>query len=303
MTEPQLGGTYDDLLAMARWAESVGMVSFARSDHYGWIDDEWRDGTDAFATLAGLARDTSSIRLAVLVSPITFRHPAVIAKNAATIDQMSHGRFDLGVGTGWMEAEHERFGLPFWDRPERFARLEETLAYLEAAFGDGHQEFTGRYYRLAGDIRPKPDGLRILIGGSGPAKTPALAGRHADEYNHFVTDPATLAPKIDVMRRAAAEAGRDPDTIAVTVMGPILAAPDRTSLDELLGTEAAPRGIDPSEMEQRLRAAGGVYGTTDEVGARLEGLAKTGVERFYLQWMNPTDLAGLQNRWAAIPAP
>ena len=133
MTEPHLGGTYDQQLEVARWAEAEGLVSFARCDHYLSGDDPTPDATDAFAVLAGLARDTTDIRLCVLVSPVTFRHPAVIAKNAVTIDQMSGGRFDLGVGTGWMELEHVNLGLPFPDWKERWIRFEDALNSLAAA--------------------------------------------------------------------------------------------------------------------------------------------------------------------------
>ena len=126
MTEPQLGMTYDDQLDVARFAERIGLDVFARSDHYGFPGFEDPHATDAFASLAGLARETDRIGLCVLVSPVTFRHPAVIAKSAATIDEMSKGRLILGVGTGWMEEEHAQFGLPFPEWGERFARLEEA---------------------------------------------------------------------------------------------------------------------------------------------------------------------------------
>ena len=132
MTEPQLGGSYQDLLDTARWAEDHGLAAFARSDHYYW-SGEPTDANDAFTTFGGIARETSRIGLVVLVSPLTFRHPAVIAKAAASLDEMSDGRFDLGIGTGWMELEHEVFGLPFPDWSERFARLEEALPYVQAA--------------------------------------------------------------------------------------------------------------------------------------------------------------------------
>ena len=201
MTEPQLGGTYDQLLDAARWAEGKGLYGFARSDHYYSSRQPVPDATDAFATLAGLARDTSRIRLCVLVSPITFRHPAVIAKTAATIDQMSGGRFDLGVGTGWMELEHEAFGLEFPPTSERFERLVESLEYIKAAFSG--ESFRGVHYRFEGEAGPKPTGLRLIVGGSGPRRTPTLAGRVAGEYNTFLGLPSDIAPKIAGVRRAA----------------------------------------------------------------------------------------------------
>lgn len=300
MTEPQLGGTYQDLLAVARFAEQAGMVSFARSDHYHWTDGTPRDATDAFATLGGLARETSTIRLCVLVTPVTFRHPAVIAKNAATIDQMSGGRLDLGVGTGWMEAEHEALGLPFPPRAERFERLEETLGYLEAAFGSG--QFTGMHYRLETDVRPKPIGTRIVLGGTGPRRTPTLAGRWADEYNHIVAPLSDIRPKIEIMRGAAEEAGRDPDRIEVTMMGRVLTGRDPTEYRRNLEEAAGRRGEDPTALETRLADAGVPLGPPERIGEAFARLAEAGVSRYYLQWFDLSDLAGLEATWEAVRA-
>lgn len=298
MTEPQMGGTYQDLLAAALFAERAGMVSFARSDHYHWTDGKPREATDAFATLGGLARETSTIRLCVLVTPVTFRHPAVIAKNAATIDQMSDGRFDLGVGTGWMETEHQVLGLPFPPWAERFERLEETLGYLEAAFGSGH--FSGTHYRLETDVRPKPTGIRIVLGGTGPRRTPTLAGRWADEYNHIVAPPSEIAPKIEIMRRAAEEAGRDPDRIEVTVMGRMITGRDHAEYRTNLEEAARRRGEDPTTLETRLAEAGVPVGPPERLGETFARLAEIGVSRYYLQWFDLTDLPGLEDAWEAV---
>ena len=191
MTEPHLGGTYKQQLEAARWAESEALTSFARCDHYLSGADPTPAATDAFAVLAGLARETSDIRLCVLVTPITFRHPAVIVKNATTIDEMSGGRLDLGIGTGWMELEHEAFGIPFPDWGERFDRLEEALDYVDAAFGPDPAVFEGDHYSLYADVQPKPTGIRTIVGGSGKRRTPTLAGHRADEYNFFL--PATMS--------------------------------------------------------------------------------------------------------------
>ena len=289
MTEPQLGGTYDDILAAARWAEENELVSFARSDHYYFSNrDPIPAATDALTTLAGLARDTETIRLAVLVTPITFRHPAVIAKTAATLDQMSGGRFDLGVGTGWMKAEHEAFGLPFPDWSERFERLTEALAYLAAAFeGDGGA-FRGNHYALDADVAPVPSGLRTIVGGTGPVRTPALAGTHADEYNHIVAQATDVEPKIGVMRRAAEDAGRDPADVAVTMMGPVMVGRDHDEYTERLERSAAERDIEASELEERLLRAGVPHGSGDRLTEQFADLAGIGVDAYYLQWV-PTD--------------
>lgn len=302
MTEPQLGGTYDELLAAALWTEANGLASFARSDHYYSSRTPTPAATDAFTTLGGLARDTTDLRLCVLVSPITFRHPAVIAKAAATIDEMSGGRLDLGVGTGWMELEHSAFGLDFPPRAERFDRLVETLEYLETAFADGPGTFSGRYFRFDGNALPKPTGTRIVVGGSGATRTPTLAGIHAHEYNSFIDTPGNAGSRIEVMRRSAERAGRDPDSVTVSMMGSVFAAPDEASYRELLDQEATKRDLTPTEFEARMIAEGTPIGTPDRVGETLAALSSVGVSRIYLQWLDLTDLTGLDQLWAALQA-
>ena len=200
MVEPQVGGTYQRLLELARWSEAQGLTAFARSDHY-LNGSESAHATDALTSLAGLARETERIELVSLVSPLTFRHPAVMAKSAATIDEMSGGRFALGIGTGWMEDEHEAFGIELYSLRERFSRLFETLSYVRAAFS-GTEGYNGRHYDLASgiDVLPRPLNVPIVIGGQGMQKTPALAGRFADEYNMFATDTETIETRLEVMR-------------------------------------------------------------------------------------------------------
>lgn len=287
MTEPQLGGTYEELLAIARWSEENGLASFARSDHYDWRGDDTRAATDAFATLAGLARDTSTIRLAVLVSPITFRHPAVIAKTAATIDEMSGGRLDLGVGTGWMEEEHEAYSLPFWDWPERFARFEESLGYLRSAFAPGQSTFEGEFYSLNAAARPKPTGTRLIVGGTGPVRTPRLAGTYADEYNHLIHTPETIAPKIARMREAAGD--RD---VTVSIMGGALVGRTDAEYRERLAAEAAKHDLTPEELEARLEERGEPHGTPAQAAETVAALEEIGVSKWYVQWLDASDLDG-----------
>jgi alkanesulfonate monooxygenase SsuD/methylene tetrahydromethanopterin reductase-like flavin-dependent oxidoreductase (luciferase family) len=291
MTEPQLGGSYAQLAAAAQLAEKVGFETFARSDHFYWTGDKPEAATEAFATLGGLARETSTIRLTVLVTPITFRHPAVITKAASTLDQMSSGRFDLGVGTGWMDAEHESYGIPFPPWRERFDRLEEALHYLRASFAG--EEFGGRYYRTTADSLPRPSGLRLIVGGSGPEKTPALAGRFADEYNHFVNRAEVIAPKVERMRETALRANRDPEAIVVSVMGPAVVAENEPELDRLLADGAAMRKIDVPELRQRWDNNGVPYGIVEQVQEKLGSLAEVGVTKYYLQWLRLEDSDGL----------
>ncbi len=301
MTEPQVGGTYEDLLSAARWAEHSGLVAFARSDHYyGWSRDPKPAATDAFATLAGLARETDSIELTVLVAPFTFRHPAVVVKNATTIDQMSGGRLALGVGTGWNEEEHTAFGLPFPPWAERFARLEEGLGYLRACFGNGR--FEGTYYHLDADVEPKKTGrLPIIIGGSGPKKTPELAGKYADEYNVFVSDPASIGARVEIVRASAERAGRDPDSIRVSVMGPITARATRAEYEAVLNERARHRDMDVAELEERWRKAFVPAGTPEQVAETLAAYEAVGVSRYYVQFVEVPSPTVLEEAFAAIP--
>lgn len=293
MTEPQLGGTYDQLLALARWSESNGMASFARSDHYYSGRSPRPAATDALATLAGLARETSSIRLAVLVTPITFRHPAVIAKNAATIDEMSGGRLDLGVGTGWMEAEHTAFGLPFPPWSERFSRLEEALGYLEAAFGDGR--YTGEHYRFDAEARPTPSGIRLIVGGSGERRTPRLAGTHADEYNQFFDAPPELARRISVMRQAAGDR-----PVTISVMGGTVTGRTDAEYQENLARVADARGKSAQQFETELKADGVPVGTPGQIAEAVARLEEVGVDRWYVQWLDLADPDGFYRTMEAI---
>ena len=300
MTEPQIGGTYDQLLDLARWAEEAGMVAFARSDHLYSAREPRPDATEAFATLAGLARETERIRLCVLVTPVTFRHPAIIAKAAATIDQMSGGRLDLGIGTGWMELEHEALGIPFPSWPERYEHLEEAIQYLRSAWNDDHAHFEGRHYRLDAEVRPRPSDIRLIVGGSGARRTPTLAGRFAAEYDHFVAPPDTIAPKVVVMRDAAERAGRDPDDITVSVMGPVVAGADRTDYAERLAQRAARRDLAPAEYEERLVDGGIPVGPPDRLTETVAALEEVGVTKFYLQWLDLEDREGLDVTYRAL---
>lgn len=285
MTEPHLGGTYDQQLEAARWAEAEQLVSFARCDHFLSGREPTPDATDAFAVLAGLARETSDIRLCVLVSPITFRHPAVIAKNAATIDQMSGGRLDLGVGTGWMELEHEALGIPFPDWPERWERFEEALDYLDVAFGAGPGTYDGKHYSLDADVRPKPTGIRTIIGGSGKKRTPTLAGSRADEFNTFICPADDARERIGVMREAAGN--RD---VEATVMGPALVGSSDEIYRERLGRAAAARDMSPDDLEKRYETNGIPVGTPERIAETVAALEEAGVQRWYVQWLDLDDM-------------
>jgi alkanesulfonate monooxygenase SsuD/methylene tetrahydromethanopterin reductase-like flavin-dependent oxidoreductase (luciferase family) len=295
MTEPHLGGTYHQQLEAARWAEAEQLASFARCDHFLSGREPTPEATDAFAVLAGLSRETSNVRLCVLVSPITFRHPAVIAKAAATIDQMSGGRFDLGVGTGWMELEHERLGIPFPGWTERWERFEEALDYLEAAFGTGHGTFEGKYYSLDAEVKPKPTGMRLVIGGSGPKRTPTLAGTRADEYNFFICPGHEAKAKVEIMRQAAA--GR---MVEATVMGPAVVGRSDEAYRARLEKAASERNVSPDDLERRFVDNGILVGTPDRVAESVAALEEAGVERLYVQWLDLDDLDAMKDTVSVV---
>jgi len=282
MVEPQVGGSYTRLRDLAQWAEGIGLDAFARSDHF--LDQERSaPATDALTTYGGLAETTDAIQLVVLVTPLTFRHPAVIAKTATTLDEMSGGRFALGVGTGWMRSEHDVFGLDLPPLGERFDRLFETLSYLRAAFGSD-QGFSGEYYRLDPvEVLPRPINVPIVVGGGGPRKTPTYAGRFADEYNMFVTDAETLGQRLDVMRAAAIEAGRSPDAVKVSFVGPAVVAPDQASYRAMLDERGARRDQSAGEYETFLAERNIPHGTPADARAGVAALEGLGVSRYYVQ--------------------
>lgn len=282
MVEPQVGGSYGELRGLARWAEQQGLDAFARSDHFLDQGDS-APSTDALTTYGGLAEATNSIQLVVLVTPLTFRHPAVIAKTAATLDEMSDGRFALGVGTGWMQSEHDAFGLDLPPLAERFDRLGETLAYLHTAF-HSNEGFDGRYYHLDPiDVLPRPTHLPVVVGGGGLRKTPTYAGRFADEYNLFVTDRAALNERIDVMRSAATAAGRSANAVKVSLAGPLVVAPDEASYRAMLERRGSRRGQTAGEYEAYLEHLNVPHGPPEAAAASIEVLRSIGIDRYYVQ--------------------
>jgi alkanesulfonate monooxygenase SsuD/methylene tetrahydromethanopterin reductase-like flavin-dependent oxidoreductase (luciferase family) len=304
MVEPQLGGSYDDLLAIATAAETAGFDSVARSDHY-LLGDESFPTTDALATLAGLARETSSLRLTVLVTPLTFRHPGVIAKTAATIAEMSRGRFELGVGTGWMEGEHRALGIDLPDMRTRFSLLFETLAYLHAAFGRSDGGYAGRHFALEDvELLPRPvPSPPIIIGGSGMRRTPTLAGRFADEYNMFACDTETLTARRELMRTTAAELGRDPDAVKVSIVTSAVIGADAAEYRAALEATAAARSRDADELEDMLRSRRVIHGTYEQAASLVAEYASEGVDRIYIQHFVPLpeiDTAGFGSLLGAL---
>lgn len=285
----QTRGCYDDVLTAARWAESRGLASFALPDHYLAGRSPSGDGydtrsADIYPYLGGLSIETSTIELATLVSPVTYRHPAALLKLGLALDEMSGARFTLGIGTGWMEAEHAMFGFPLPDWPERFDRLEETFGYLRAALGERVDGFQGSYYQLeAVDHQPKRPTLRLLIGGSGPHRTPDLAGRFADEFNIYSQPPEAFAVRIHRAHEAAADAGRDPGSLLLSGVSPPILGPDAATYRARLMAFAAARGVEVERLEAQSRAIAVPMGTHEEARDTFGPLADLGITRYYLQ--------------------
>ncbi|RPI22507.1 MAG: LLM class flavin-dependent oxidoreductase [Actinobacteria bacterium] len=283
----QVAGPYENVLAAARFSEERGLPALAMPDHYLMATKEEQAKTtpanDALIQLAGLARETSSLDLVALVSPVTFRHPAVLLKTAITIDHMSGGRFSLGVGTGWLGREHEVFGFDYPPMSERFAMLEEALAYLRAGLDPGYPGFSGERYRLEPfPIAPAPIGrIRLLIGGTGSRRTPYLAGTYADEYNVYPGED--MADRIGRAQAAAAEAGRDPDDLFLSSSGQVVGADTEDELEEILEQRAHASGMSREELSAFIARRNSPIATWERLREQMAALEAAGISRFYLQ--------------------
>jgi len=283
----QAAGTYSHLLEAAAFAKSRGLVALALPDHYllALSDEEakTKPAPDAFIQFGGLARDTENIDLVMLVSPITFRHPAVLAKMSVTLDGMSDGRFTLGVGTGWMDREHEVFGFPYPEMKERFALLEEALGYLAAAFDPSFPGYEGERFRLEPfPLAPAPLGkIPLLVGGTGKHKTPRLAGMYADEFN--VYPGPDMEQRIVRFKAAAIEAGRDPEAIRLSSSGQVIAAATQAEFEDRMGEDADAAGLSREELEAHYEKRQTPRGTYEQVRQQLDEFEGLGITRFYFQ--------------------
>ncbi|WP_067535888.1 LLM class F420-dependent oxidoreductase [Nocardia crassostreae] len=289
-TEPQQGASYDTLLTVAKATEDLGYDAFFRSDHYLAMGDA--DGlpgpTDAWITLAGLARETERIRLGTLVTAATFRHPGVTAIQVAQVDAMSGGRVEFGFGAGWFEAEHAAYGIPF--PADKFARFEEQLAVITGLWSTPLGEkfsYSGEHFTLTDSpALPKPaqPKIPVLIGGTGAKRTPRLAARYADEFNAPFQSPEDSAALFDRVRKAAKEAGRDPH--GLTYSNVLVACVG--SSDAEVARRAAAIGREVDELK-----ANGLAGSPDEVAEKIGRYADiAGTSRIYLQIL---DLQGLEH--------
>ena len=289
--EPQFGASYDDQLRVARRAEECGYDAFFRSDHFLTMDggDGLPGPTESWVTLAGLARETTTIRLGTMVTSATFRLPGVLAMTVAQVDAMSGGRVELGLGAGWFEAEHRAYGIPFPPTGERFDRLAEQFEIVTGLWATPLGQtfsFKGRHYQLEeSPALPKPvqsPRPTVIVGGKGPKRTPALAARFADEFNTPFASVAEATSLIEGVRAASAAAGR--------------AAPPAFSSAVLLCC-----GRDDAEVRRRAEAIGrsvanlreagdAVVGTPGEVVEQISRYAEAGASRMYLQTLDMSDL-------------
>ncbi len=286
---------FDTTLALARWAEGAGAAFLSVADHYVSGRDPSAPSLDQIVLLGGIARETSTLQLSTLVSPLTFRHPAVMWKSAVTLDEMSGGRFSLGVGTGWLESEHDIFGIDFPGTAERFERLEEVLRYLRAAMSEDAPGFEGRYYRLDAFVsNPRPANLRLVVGGTGRRKTPTLAGRYADEFNCFAGEG--LVERISTAREEAAAAGRDPSSIVISTAFPDVVGRTQAEYEDVLARLASERNRSPEHVAARLDELGIPHGTPNRVQEGVARLAEAGVAVIHLQ-VSRQDLDQVKRSW------
>jgi F420-dependent oxidoreductase-like protein len=288
-TEPQQGASYDTLLRVARAAESLGFDAFFRSDHYRSIGggSGLPGPTDSWVTLAGLARETSRIRLGTLVTAATFRYPGPLAISVAQVDQMSGG-----LGAGWYEAEHAAYAIPFPSLGERFARFEEQLAVITGLWetpDGGTFSFDGTYYQVTDSPalpkpaqRPRPP---VIIGGGGQRRTPRLAAAYADEYNLPFATVDDTAAAFGRVREACAAAGRHETSMIYSAAQTVCCGRSRPEIER----RAAAIGKKPDELAET-----GLAGTPDEIASKIGKFADIGAEHVYLQVMDLDDLDHLE---------
>jgi F420-dependent oxidoreductase-like protein len=291
--EPQQGASYSDQLAVAQAAESLGFSAFFRSDHYLAMSGDGLPGpTDSWVTLGGIARETSAIRLGTLVTSATFRHPGPLAISVAQVDEMSGGRVEFGIGTGWFEKEHLAYAIPFPPLRERFARLTEQLELITglwtAPVGETF-DYAGAHYAVNDSPalpkpvqRPHPP---IIIGGSGAKKTPRLAATFADEYNVPFAPLDTITTQFDRVRDAVDAVGRPADSMIYSASFVVCAGRDEAEI----ATRAAAIGREVDE----LRSNSPLAGTPNQIVDQLGPFAEIGLQRAYLQLLDMSDLEHL----------
>jgi F420-dependent oxidoreductase-like protein len=289
LMEPRHGASYDEILALALATEHAGFDAFFRSDHLFGVDPNDPDyqPTDCWTTLGGLARDTERVRLGSLMTAATFRAPGLLAAIVASVDQMSGGRVELGIGTGWYEREHQAFGLPFPSMTERFDRLAEQLEIITglwlAGSGGAGFSFDGAYYRIEDNRTPPRVTQRphppIIVGGAGPRRTPAIAARFATEFNAALSSVEDARERFERFARACEAIGRDPGQARLSGFIPVAIGSTQAEADrraEIVGS---------SRIRESM-----LIGPPDQLTERIADLAKVGADTVYLHIFDIHDL-------------
>jgi alkanesulfonate monooxygenase SsuD/methylene tetrahydromethanopterin reductase-like flavin-dependent oxidoreductase (luciferase family) len=296
MIEGQESVSWEEWRALAKACEQSPIEALFRSDHYLSVmgrDD--RGSLDAWATIAGLAAITSDLRLGTLVSPATFRHPSVLAKNVVTADHISGGgRIELGMGTGWLDAEHIAYGFPFPPVGERFELLEEQIEIVRRQWDEGPLDFAGKHYELSGDALFKPlSPPNLIVGGGAKPRSLRLAARWADEYNLVMMTAGECADAVPVVKRAWKEAGR-PEPV-ISLMTSCIVGSDEVDLLERAHAVAEVRGDDATDPEAYLQGErpNSLVGTVAQIREKLAELEEIGVQRVMLQYLTHRDLDGV----------
>lgn len=290
--EPQQGATYGDLLRVAQATEELGFDGFFRSDHYLTMGGDGLPGpTDAWTTLAGIARETERVRIGTLLSSATFRLPGPLAITVAQVDEMSDGRVELGLGAGWFDDEHRAYGIPFPSTAERFERLEEQLEIVTGLWRTPAGEtysFGGRHYALTDSPalpKPRQSHPPVIVGGGGAVRTPQLAARFATEFNapfHSVDDAAAQFRRV---RDACTAAGRDPGSLHLSAALVVCCG----DTEEQVGRRAAAIGREVDELRRN-----GAAGLPSEVVARCRAYGDLGAGTVYLQVLDLSDIDHLR---------
>jgi len=297
MIEGQESVTWEEWLELAKACEESAIDALFRSDHYQSVMGKTERGSlDAWATICGLAAVTSTLRLGTLVSPVTFRHPSVLAKNVATADHISGGgRIELGMGSGWLEAEHEAYGFPFPPTGERVAMFEEQIEIVSRQWDEEPFDFEGEHYRIkGGNAQPKPISRpNLIVGGSARPRTLAAAAKWADEYNLVMMNAEQARDAVPVVRKAWEDAGREKPVISLMTHGII--GSDPVDLLERAHRVAEVRGEDASDPEAYIKGLrdNTLVGTVAEIGEQLSELKAAGVERVMFQHLTHNDLDGV----------
>ena len=289
----QARGSYETLLTLSKWSEQNDIERIGLPDHYivGKQRHDKNDPTPALDLLtasAGLVRDTEKMVYSLLVSPITFRHPSVLAKMASTINDMAKGRFRLGVGTGWLEIEHDLYGIPFPDLKTRFEMLEESLIYIREALSGNNNGFQGEYYQLK-EFPVEPASLQdipIIIGGGGKVKTPTLAGKYSEEFNIYAGPKEILAKSISLFREVAGDNGRDLKKLEITTACPPVVGLTKEGVGASLTVAAKALAQTEDEIASTWREKNYLFGTPDEVASTLSMWQEVGIEAVYLQLLS-----------------